>query len=524
MPFTKTILGLDIGSQAIKAVELQQSLRGLQGSQMRVHPCADTLDELPETLRRFVNLHHLEVEHVVSVIDGERIALHTLEFPFRDAKKLAAAVPFAVEGETPFELDDIVIDWTPIGGNAGKSEVLVALTHRDNVSRRLSQLQAAGVQPRILEAEGLVLGNLASVFDLAGNRLLLDLGHTKTTMCLMIDGRAVNARTIPVGGLALTQCVAEARGCSLQEAEQIKCSEGVNAPGGHEMLPKATATLSRICREIVRFLESNQGLIVSAEEPTGIGEITMMGGTSKLIGIAEAISKQVGIEVSPLGDPIEGENAEMISGGDPALFAQAIALALRITPLGTTELNFRQDEFAYRTNLFQIFSQDLRPTLILAAITAGLALLSFSTSLVLESSRARSLEKRAQELYTEVIPGGRVDNPVTALGQALREAQDRSDFLGIYGTNLSAVDLLAELSRRIPNDVKVQFEDINIDRRVVKIKVLGESYQSADRLKNLLARSAPFAHAEVDKVKSTRGGAGKRFNLTLSLSTNGESS
>jgi general secretion pathway protein L len=340
-------------------------------------------------------------------------------------------------------------------------------------------------------------------------------------MCLMIDGRAVNAHTIPVGGLTLTQCVAEARGCSLQEAEQIKANEGVNSPGGGAMLPKATATLSRICREIVRFLESNQGHIVSAEEPSGIAEITMMGGTSKLIGIAEAISAQVGIDVAPLGDPMEGENADLIAGGDPALFAQSIALALRATPLGTTELNFRQDEFAYRTNLFQIFSQDLRPTAILAAITAGLALLSFGTSLVLESNRARSLEKRAQELYAEVIPGGPVDNPVTGLSQALREAQDRSDFLGIYGTNLSAVDLLAELSRRIPNDVKVKFEDINIDRRVVKIKVLGESYRTADRLKNLLARSAPFADAEVDKVKSTRKGTGKQFNLTLTLSTDG---
>ena len=207
----------------------------------------------------------------------------------------------------------------------------------------------------------------------------------------------------------------------------------------------------------------------------------MMGGTSKLIGIAEVIYDQIGIEAHPLGNPIEGENDQIISGGDPALFAQSIALALRATSLGTTRLNFRQDEFAYRTNIFQMLSQDLRPTAILAAIAAGLALFSFGTSLALESSRARSLEKRAQELYSE-------------------------------------------LSRRIPRDVKVQFEDINIDRRVVKIKVLGESYQSADRLKSLLARSAPFADAEVDKVKSTRGGAGKRFNLTLSLTADGESS
>ena len=107
------------------------------------------------------------------------------------------------------------------------------------------------------------------------------------------------------------------------------------------------------------------------------------------------------------------------------------------------------------------------------------------------------------------------------MGRALREAQDRADFLGIYGTDLSAVDLLAELSRRIPPDVKVKFEDINIDRRVVKIKVLGENYQAADRLKVLLAKEPPFENAQVDKVKSTRDGAGTRFNLTLNLVNEG---
>ncbi|MCH7868451.1 MAG: pilus assembly protein PilM [Myxococcales bacterium] len=522
MPLMKSILGLDVGSHSIKAVELHQSMRGLQGGQMRLHPRADytNTDELSQDLQHFVQFHHLETEHVVSAISGEQISLRRLEFPFREKKKLAAAVPFAVEGEIPFELDDVVIDWTPIGGDAGKSDVLAALTHRDNVSSHLSLFQAAGIEPRILEAEGLVLGNLAGLFDLSGNRLLLDLGHTKTTMCLMVDDRAINACTIPLGGLAFTRALAEARGCSLEEAEQIKCAEGVGLPP----VPEAAAVLSRICREIVRFLESNRGHTVSEAEPAGITEITMMGGTSKLIGIADLIYDQIGIGAYPLSEPEDDEQAEMIANGDPVLFAPSIALALRASSLALTQLNFRQDEFAYRTNFLQILSQDLRPTAILAAIAAALATISFGTSLALESSRAHSLELRAQQLYAEVMPGGPVKNPVPALSQALREAQDRSDFLGIYSTDLSAVDLLAELSRRIPADVKVQFEDININRRVVKIKVLGESYETADRLKSLLAKSAPFASAEVDKVKSTRGGSSKRFNLTLKLVSDGESS
>jgi Tfp pilus assembly protein PilN len=339
-------------------------------------------------------------------------------------------------------------------------------------------------------------------------------------MCLMIDGHAIDARTIPVGGLAFTRAIAEARGCSLEDAEAIKCAEGVGIPP----VPKAAAAISRICREIVRFLESNHGHAISEAEPTGISEVTMMGGTSKLLGIADLIYDQIGIGVHPLGEPEDPDHAEMIAGGDSALFAASIALAVRASSLGSTRLNFRQDEFSYRTNFLQILSQELQPTMILAAVAASLAVISFGTSLALESSRARSLEARAQQLFAEVMPGRTgVENPVPALSQALREAQDRSDFLGIYSTDLSAVDLLAELSRQIPDDVNVQFEDININRRVVKIKVVGESYETADRLKTLLAKLAPFTSAEVDKVKSTRGGTSKRFNLTLNLVSDGES-
>ena len=46
-------------------------------------------------------------------------------------------------------------------------------------------------------------------------------------------------------------------------------------------------------------------------------------------------------------------------------------------------------------------------------------------------------------------------------------ARDRADFLGVYGGNRSALDLLAELSRRVPEDLEVKFEEVNIDRRVI---------------------------------------------------------
>jgi general secretion pathway protein L len=123
-------------------------------------------------------------------------------------------------------------------------------------------------------------------------------------------------------------------------------------------------------------------------------------------------------------------------------------------------------------------------------------------------------------LYTESFPDRPPPaNPVATMGQALRESKERADFLGVYGTNLSALDLLAELSRRIPSDLRVRFDEISIDGRVIKIKVLSESYEAADRLKSVLAQSPPFTSAKVaGEVKSQRRGKGKTFNLTISLS------
>ena len=104
-------------------------------------------------------------------------------------------------------------------------------------------------------------------------------------------------------------------------------------------------------------------------------------------------------------------------------------------------------------------------------------------------------------------------------------ARDRADFLGVYGGNRSALDLLGELSRRVPEDLEVKFEEVAIDRRAVRIKVSAKSFEAADRLTAGLAASEPFLAAQVDgEVKAKRKGKGKEFNVTIALGVPGDES
>ena len=125
----------------------------------------------------------------------------------------------------------------------------------------------SGQQPRILEAEGFVLANLASIFDLSETQLLMDMGHEKTQLSLIANQRTVLSRTLPIGGKALTQAVSEDRNCSLEDAERIKCEEGILGEGLESDSARALDLLDQIAREVVRTLQSPASLREARNPP-----------------------------------------------------------------------------------------------------------------------------------------------------------------------------------------------------------------------------------------------------------------
>ena len=525
MPMMKNVLGLDLGSHSIKAVELRQTLRGLEPVQLRLHPRVDSEVGLAEEVRRLIRLHHLPVEHVVCALPGDRLSSRRLDFPFRDRKKLRQAVPFEVEGEVPFAIEDLLVDWQIVGGERTQATVAVAIAQRKDITSLLAELAEANCDPRILEAEGFALANLASLFDLPGTRLLADIGHRKTTLCLLMDGRVISTRTAPIAGHALTEAIARDRDWSTSDAERSKCEDGIFDGSLGSTSETALGVVDRISREMIRTLGALEPFLGGSPQ-SQVSAITLVGGSAKLHRVDEYLSERTGISASRLALPAQEEGAALVAGGDPVLFAPAVALALRGTAQAASKMNFRQGEFAYRTDLRQVFGREIRTTAALAACFIALLAMTAATSITLDARRARTLEQQVTQLYTEVFAGEAVPaNPIAAMRSAGAQARARADFLGVYGGNRSALDLLAELSRRLPEDLEVKFEEVSIDRRVVRIKVSAKSFEAADQLTTQLAASEPFREAKIDgEVKASRKRNVKIFNVTIPLAIPGEAS
>jgi general secretion pathway protein L len=511
----RSVLGLDPGGHSIKVVELQQSFRGLTGS--KVHWVPRGSDDLADVVRDLLEIHSLDKENVVTALRGDRASIRTTSFPFTERRRLAQAVPLEIEDQLPFDVEEIVFDWHLASTQRGRAEVISAVAQRHEVSSLIESLREAGCDPRIVECEGLVLANLTGAFELPGSRVLVDIGHRKTALCVLVAGRPVAARSIAVAGAALTQALAEDRGLGLEDAERVKCDEGVLDPTLGGPLPKVAGVLDQIAQEIVRLVASLDATLHGT-----VSEVTLMGGSAQLDRIDEILAERTGLPTARIGLPREDTGMSLVAGGSPVVFAPTIALALRGTSRAVTELNLRQDEFAHRVD-FGRYLRDFRSTGVLALVLAALIVASFAIQTVLETRRASQVEARIEALYAGALPDRSLPaNPVAAMREAVRDATERADFLGVYRGNLSALDLLTEISKQIPQDLLIVFEEVSIDRQTIRIRASSESFEAAERVGAALQQFAPFGEARIGAIETDKRTGSKRFNVTISLAGSGE--
>ena len=514
---TRRILGLDVGSHAAKAVELRQTLRGVEVVQLRHLPFDDPTPGVASELRELVQLYDLPGDSVVVSLAGDRISTRRLEFPFRDRRKVGPAVPFEVEGLVPFPLDDYLVDWEIVSEQRNQTQVIATLAPRTEVALLLEMLAEAGLSPRIVEAEGLVLSNLSSLFELPGARLLVDVGHRKTTLCLCLDGRVVATRTVPVAGLALTRAVARDRDLSEIEAERAKIEHGVI---GVRQNAAALEVLDRLAREILRTVGSLETLLPGGV--AGLAAVHLLGGSGRLHRLDEFLTQRIGVVVQRLALPVGEFGAAVLAGGDPLLFAPAVALALRGSSRATTRMNLRQGDLGPRIDYRQV-GRELRLTFVLGGVALALAVASLAARMTLDVHRASAAEARAQGLVSSVLKGApQSGSPLAALQEAVRRAEHRADTLGVYRGNLSALDILTELSRLVPANLDVIFEELSIERQVIQIKGHSPSFGSVDQLRAQLAQFAPFSEIAVGDITADARRGGQNFSVRISLASDGE--
>jgi type II secretory pathway component PulL len=183
--------------------------------------------------------------------------------------------------------------------------------------------------------------------------------------------------------------------------------------------------------------------------------------------------------VVPITPEFKGQKAD-----DPV----SLGLAL------SDQINFRKGEFSYRQAEAGIRKRT-RTLVVAGAVVALLAAANIGVKFYLVESNYAKVDRQIRELYLQTFPGTKsVVDPVRQLRTSLDEAKKK---YGVIGSGTSALDVMKAVTDGIPKEVRVSFQEFNLEGDRLKLQGEAASFESVDKMKAELQKISQFSDVAV---------------------------
>jgi type II secretion system protein L len=214
-------------------------------------------------------------------------------------------------------------------------------------------------------------------------------------------------------------------------------------------------------------------------------------------------------DLADLGIPVELITPELnaMKAADPVSLGLALA----------EQVNFRRGEFAYR--VIDEGARRKKRTLIAAGAAAAMLLaLNLGVKYYMVHTAYDKLDKEIKTVYRQALPDAKViADPVRQLKSSLDEARKK---FGVLGTGLSTLDVMKAVNDGVPKEVRVSFQEFNLEGDQLKLQGEAASFESVDKIKAELQKTAMFSGVS---VLDTRMGANNKVKFRIDIKLKPES-
>lgn len=309
----KNLVGLDIGSSSVKAVELGKKGAGLQLLNLgfeNLQP--DTivdgqimeLNNVSNVISQIFNEHQIKTGKVAAGVSGHSVIVKNIVLPQMSEEELQESFSWHAEEHIPFDIADVNLDYELTNNSSEALHVLMAACKSDKIANVKQAIQLAGKQPVVIDVDAFALQNCYEVnYQPKANDVvaLLNIGAATMNINILKGTRSMFARDASVGGSQYTSLLQKELGLSFEQAEAVKrghaLPEGIEPRPIQPIIETVSDILALEIRKTMDFYRAT-----AAEGDTTIQKIFLAGGGSKLPGLAEYLANRFEIPVEVL-DP-----------------------------------------------------------------------------------------------------------------------------------------------------------------------------------------------------------------------------
>jgi len=498
------ILSVDIRDEVLHAAILEQHGNGLlvhasvhaPVTSLAASTLAASLDELLDQLDQIPST-------AVIGLPLSLASLRNVRLPFTERKKIAQVLPLELEDQLLAPVDQYILDFTITGRQAEGSSVLVAAVDREIVAQQLEILAGRDCVVKSILLTTEVLCHACMRSRPTGESILLLCGdHQALQMALWQQDRVVFLRRIPW-------------------PEPLFPPQGTAATEQRAVLAEKTIrdVMTSVSEQIRVSLYYLQGW-----QETPSPEHVLLAGCLTDTDLSEPLVEKLrlaGSVCSPGRDrPGPAPDTAAAQQSNPAFPGVCIELAVAAQQRRTRQklLNFLTGEFAPGAE--QYLS---RKTLQLAGM--GLGLLAAAIIAFLWAgerrldSRAADLLDRMNAIYHQTFPDGpeKVERPFLFMQSRMREMEGTEVALPLFSGKKRILDILADISKRIPEDLDLHVSRLVVDSQGIQLKGTTDAFNNVDLIKNRLAASGRYAAVKIVSATADKKKGRIRFVIHLQL-------
>lgn len=310
-------IGLDIGSSAVRAVQLSGSKGSLTLDRLgqvllpkgavRDGEIVD-VEQVVEALRILWQQYKFKSKKVSIGVANQQVVVRQVELPAASRDELRESLPFQVQDFIPIPVDQAQLDFEILSefqtaDGTDMVRLLLVAAATEMVENRLSVLGSAKLTPTMLDLDAFALLRATVPAEEESNpepgvgEIVVNVGATVTNIIVHSQRVPRFVRILLMGGNSISESLVSATGVSWEEAEAAKIDP---SSSGQQIEQIIAERAERFISEVRGSLDYYR----AQTDAVNIQKLILTGGGSLLPGLSSRLSQALSLQVDR-GHPMQ---------------------------------------------------------------------------------------------------------------------------------------------------------------------------------------------------------------------------
>jgi type IV pilus assembly protein PilM len=302
------LVGLDIGSSSIKAVELKAGRTGYELVSFGLEPLAqDTVvdgaimdaPQVAAAISKVFEQQKIKTKNVATSVSGHSVIVKRVTLPLMTEEELYDRIPSEASQHIPFDIADVNLSYQLLESMDSQMDVLLVAVKKDKILNHTNVLAQAGKTPVVVDIDAFALQNSFEVNyepDAGQTVALLNIGASVMNIDIVRGGVPLFTRDVSVGGNQYTDALQKELDLNFDDAERLKKGEtlaSVSEDQRAQILRSVSDILTLEIQKTFDFFRAT----ASGEN---IQRIVMAGGTARVPGLIDLLREEFAMPVEEL--------------------------------------------------------------------------------------------------------------------------------------------------------------------------------------------------------------------------------